>query len=457
MAESTHEKQGQKRFEEGFDPVAYINTPRWLESRYGLERTFALLAKLGNPHNTLKFVHVAGTNGKGSTCAYLASILQAAGYKTGLFTSPYIERFEERIRVNGQNIPEDDLMSVTLDVRDAADAVEAETGDHPTEFELMTGVAFTYFARSGCDIVVCEVGLGGELDSTNVIPRPEASVIVRLGLDHTALLGDTIDQIAQAKAGIIKQGCPVLTYPQEPEALEVIEAKAKSMSAPVTIADFALLEIGDVSTGIADNVPMRAFSFGNFGPMRTRLLASYQPFNAAMALEVVRVLRAGGWSIPDKAVREGVEAATWPGRFEVARLNPTVIVDGGHNPQGSEALASSLDSVFPGKRPVFAIGLLADKDYPTMLRTLVPYGSRFVCMKPNNPRALEAADLAAAIREALLATGCAEDALPEIEVEPDYDKAIARAVELAGPDGMVVASGSLYQVADVKAALRKLD
>ena len=443
--------------DQALDPVAYINTPRWQESRYGLERTYALLAKLGNPHEHLKFVHVAGTNGKGSTCAYLAGILQAAGYKVGLFTSPYIERFEERIRVNGQNISEDDLMAVTLDVRDAADAVEVERGEHPTEFELMTGVAFAHFARSGCDIVVCEVGLGGELDSTNVIPRPEVSAICRLGLDHTALLGDTIDQIAQAKAGIIKQGCPVVTYPQPPEALAVIEAKANAMDAPLSVADFGLLEIGDVSTGIADNVPMRAFSFGSFGPLRTRLLASYQPYNAAMALEVVRVLRAGGWGIPDKAVREGVEACTWPGRFEVVRTNPVVIVDGGHNPQGAEALASSLASVFPGRKAVFAIGLLADKDYPAMLRTLVPYGSAFVCMQPNNPRALAAEDLAQAVREALADTEGAQaaaDAL--VEVQPDYDAALPHAIELAGPDGMVVASGSLYQVGDVKRVLRSL-
>ena len=197
-----------------FDPIAYINEPRWQQSRYGLERTQELLERLGRPQDRLKFVHVSGTNGKGSTCAFIESVLREAGYKTGLFTSPYIITFEERIRVNGENISLGDLRDVTIDVREHAEAMADETGEHPTEFELMTAVAFEHFARSGCDIVVAEVGLGGRLDSTNIIENPEACVIVRIGLDHTELLGDTMAAVATEKAGIIKPGAKVVSSPR---------------------------------------------------------------------------------------------------------------------------------------------------------------------------------------------------------------------------------------------------
>ena len=207
-----------------FDPVAYINEPRWQASRLGLERIRALLDRLGRPQDDLRFVHMAGTNGKGSVCTYLASVLQAAGYRTGLFTSPFILRFEERIRVDGADVSRDDLTRATLLVREQAEALAAETGDHPTEFELMCAVALVHFRAAGCDLVVLEVGLGGRLDSTNVIDAPEACVITRIGLDHTALLGDTLAAVAGEKCGILKPGVPVASWPQEPEALEVVRA-----------------------------------------------------------------------------------------------------------------------------------------------------------------------------------------------------------------------------------------
>ena len=203
-----------------FDPIAYINEPRWMESRLGLDRIRELLDRLGRPQDRLKFVHVAGTNGKGSTCAYLASILQAAGLRTGLFTSPYLITFEERIRVDGVNIALDQLAEVALLVKEQAEAMT----DHPTEFELMTAVALVHFARQGCDIVVLEVGLGGRLDSTNVIDAPEAAVIARIGLDHTKLLGTALAAIAGEKAGIVKPGSAVVSWPQDAAAMAVVDA-----------------------------------------------------------------------------------------------------------------------------------------------------------------------------------------------------------------------------------------
>ena len=431
-----------------FDPIAYINEPRWQESRLGLERTVELLERMGNPQDRLKFVHVAGTNGKGSTCAYIESALRAAGYKTGLFTSPYIIEFEERIRVNGQNISIDDLRDVTLFVREHAEAMAELTGEHPTEFELMTAVAFEHFARSACDIVVCEVGMGGRLDSTNVIDPPEACVIVRIGLDHTDMLGDTPAAIAAEKAGIIKPGSPVVVYPQDTEEAEdAIRAKAAECGNAVYAPDFSQLAVGGVVGGL------RTFTYGD-GEFRTRLLGNYQPFNAVMAIETVRALRERGWNVDDATLRQGIEDAVWPGRFEVVESGnvcEAVVVDGGHNPQGAQVLAESLANVFPEKRIVFLMSVLADKDYRSMVRAVIPLGSAWVCVtSPNVGRALSGDDLAAAVREEAAALGvdCGS-----VEVAPDFAAAMSRAKALAGDEGIVCAWGSLYSLSKLKDAL----
>lgn len=440
-----------------FDPIAYINTPRWQASRLGLERIRELLERLGRPQDRLKFVHVAGTNGKGSICAYLASILGAAGYRTGMFTSPYIERFEERIRVDGAMISPDELRDVTLAVREHAEAMAEEAGGHPTEFELMTAVALEHFARCGCDIVVLEVGLGGRLDSTNVIDAPEACVIARIGLDHTALLGNTLAAIAGEKAGIIKEGSAVVSWPQESEAMAVIEHAAAEHGCELRVPDFAQLEEGAIRW--EDGAfPFRSFSYREWTDLRTGILGSYQPQNATVALEVVSVLRGRGWHIPDEAVRAGVARTRWPGRFEIVEGGSSpdgfaIVVDGGHNPQGARALADSLAEVFPGRKPVFVIGVLEDKDYPRMLEDVLPLGSAFVCVTPDNPRALPAHKLARAIRwtgQDLL--GCSACVNPV--VARDFEDAIRRARELAGPDGLICAFGSLYSVAALKEAVR---
>lgn len=441
----------------GFDPIAYINTPRWQASRLGLERIRELLERLGRPQDRLKFVHVAGTNGKGSICAYLASILSAAGHRTGMFTSPYIERFEERIRVDGAMISPDELRDVTLAVREHAEAMAEETGDHPTEFELMTAVALEHFVRCGCDIVVLEVGLGGRLDSTNVIDAPEACVIARIGLDHTALLGNTLAAIAGEKAGIIKEGSAVVSWPQEPEAMAVIEHAAAEHGCELRMPDFAQLEEGAVKWEDGAS-PFRPFSYKEWADLRTGILGSYQPQNATVALEAVDVLRGRGWRIPDEAVRAGVAQTRWPGRFEIVEGGSSpdgfaIVVDGGHNPQGARALADSLAEVFPGRKPVFVIGVLEDKDYPRMLEDVLPLGSAFVCVTPDNPRALPAHKLARAIRwtgQDLL--GCSACVNPV--VARDFEDAIRRARELADPDGLICAFGSLYSVAALKEAVR---
>lgn len=462
-----------------FDPIAYLNEPRWRAARLGLDRIAELLERLGNPQDSLRFVHVAGTNGKGSTCAYVASVLQAAGYRTGLFTSPYIERFEERIRVNGATISPEELLRDTLAVREQAEIM----ADHPTEFELMCAVALLHFARERCEIVVLEVGLGGRYDATNVIGTAEVSVIARIGLDHTAVLGDTIGAIAGEKAGIVKPGVPVVSWPQEPEAAQPIADAAARCGVTVRTPDFSQLEIfpatwendaeasegvdgaGDAPATPAEPAVARAFSYKRYSNLTTRLIARYQPANAALAIETVEVLREQGWSISDDALREGIARARWIGRFEVAGERPMRIVDGGHNPQGARALAESLRDVFPGMRCAFVMGALADKDYRTMLAEVVPLAQAFVCITPDNPRALSAEDLAAAASEALRShldsctavSGSSDrpaDAVGvPVLVADDADDAVRIAGRLAGADGVICAFGSLYSVARMRRAL----
>ena len=429
---------------ETFDPVAYINEPRWRDSNYGLERIADLLERMGRPQDKLRFVHVAGTNGKGSICAYTAQIMQEAGYKTGLFTSPYIMQFEERIRVNGENIPPEDLLDVTLFVREHAEAIERDTGVHPTEFELMAAVAFEYFARSGCDIVVCEVGLGGKLDATNVIDAPDVCVICRIGLDHTELLGDTMAAIAGEKAGIIKPGATVVSWPQDDAgAMAAIQAAADACGCKVVVPDFGQLAVGGVN-----DQGIRSFEYAGT-TFTTRLLGSYQPSNATLAIEAARALAARGWNVTEEDIVRGIDQATWPARFEVLDTKPgqpALVVDGGHNPQGAAVLAESLRDVFAGRRIVIVMSVLADKDYRNMIREVAPLAVAFVCATPPVPRRLLAVDLAKAIREE-----CGED-MP-VQVAEDFPDAFARACEIAGPDGVVCAFGSLYSVSCIKAAL----
>lgn len=452
---------------ETFDPVAYINKPRWQQMSLGLSRIEELLEKLGRPQDGLRFVHVAGTNGKGSVCAYLASALQESGYRTGLFTSPYIERFEERIRVNGTNIPADALLEATLEARDIAESMT----EHPTEFELMCAVALLHFSRTRCDIVVMEVGLGGRFDATNIIERPEVSVICRLGLDHTGILGNTMTEIATEKAGIIKPGCPTVSWPQEPEGNAVLEQICQERNSRFLTCDFDALRLEPLRLNPnASAQPMRRFVYRGHH-YQTRLLGSYQPSNAALAIDALRALRDQGWQVPDTAIEAGIAACTWPGRFELCATRPLFIVDGGHNPQGAQVMAETLQELLPDAKPVFLIGILADKDYPAMLHEVVPLGKAFVCVTPQNPRALPAAELAKAIEEEILREtaeqpAASSDTLPReaaeqvsiqsdtlIRTAKDFPSAVALARKLAGESGVVCAFGSLYSIADVKAAL----
>lgn len=429
--------------ESTFDPVAYINHPRWRDSHYGLERIQKLLENLGNPHEGMRFIHVAGTNGKGSVCAYLAQICEECGLVTGLFTSPYIHVFEERIRCNGANISADDLLEITLAVKDAADKVERDLGEHPTEFELMTAVAFSFFAKKQCDIAIVEVGLGGRLDSTNAI-TPLMSVITKIGLDHTELLGDTLGVIAAEKAGIIKQGIPCITCPQDPAAAEVIAQRAASCGSKLIVADLDELSVG----GIDPVTLTRSFSYES-AAYTTKLLGSYQPFNATLAIEAARMIPPDLCQVDEERTRAGIAATQWPGRFEVVSTRPLVIVDGAHNPQGASALAESIDDLIDtlGYDPdtfkvTFIMGVLADKDYRDMLEPLIGYARDFYVYTPLNPRALSADDLALCLPEDMKRTICAHPR-----------EAMRAAIQEKTPEDVIIAFGSLYAIDDLMSGL----
>ncbi len=417
----------------GQEAVAYIDTFQWQAHAPGLERIRTLLHALGDPQKELKFVHVAGTNGKGSVCAYLASVLRCAGYRVGLCTSPFLEDFRERIQVDGKLIPPEVLGELTELARPAAEAME----DHPTEFELITAVAMLYFRRCRCDIVVLEVGLGGALDASNVIDVPEAAVITAMGMDHAAILGPTLGDIAAAKAGIIKPGGAVVSFGGCPEADAVIRERCREQGAQLTEVDFSRLRV--VGTGL-DGTDLE---FAPYGALHVPLVGLYQAKNAAVAVTTVEVLEKRGWEISRRALEQGLASVCWPGRLEVVRrAGPVILRDGAHNAHGMAATVESLRALFPGKKLTILMGVMADKDVEDMLKLLAPIAGQVFTVRPESPRAMPAEELAALVnRYGVPAVPCAGVAA-----------GLQAAAEAAGADGAVCALGSLYLVGEVRRA-----
>ena len=407
-----------------------IHQAAWTGRTPGLSRTVELLARLGDPHKGLKYVHVAGSNGKGSTAAMTASILRAAGLRTGLFTSPHLWAFTERFRVDGQPISEEALGRITQQVLDTARNMD----DPATEFELMTAIGMLWFREMACDLVVLEVGLGGRLDSTNVIPAPEAAVITRIALEHTQILGSTLPVIAGEKAGILKPGCHAILYHQSGDVEDVVKEACARLNIPLTVTAPERLE--RLSYGREG----QTFRYRNKGPYHISLLGRHQADNAAVALDVIDALRRRGWDIPEEAVMLGLEQARWPARMERLRTAPDVLLDGGHNPQCMEAIRATLEELYPGQRVLFLTGVLEDKDYPAMVGHLLPIAKGFVTITPDSPRALPADKLARRLKEAgVPAWPCGTIA-----------QGVEQVLELAGPEDVVCICGSLYTAGEVR-------
>ena len=418
------------------EAIEYIHSVCWKGTIPGLGRTQELLAKMGNPEKKLKYIHIAGTNGKGSTAAMTASILQQAGYKVGLYTSPYISRFHERMQVNGVEISDADLVAVTEYVKPFADSMT----ESPTEFELVCCIAFEYFLRQNCDIVVLEVGMGGAWDATNVIECPEVAVITNIGLDHTDVLGNTLEEIAATKGGIFKDGGNAVVYRGSEGVEAVFETVCAQRNIRLKKADFDGLRL--ISHGLTGQV----FDCGQRKELSLPLLGAHQMKNAAVVLGIIDTLIEKGWNISEEHIRSGLKLASWPGRFDIVGQDPLFIIDGGHNPQCIDALVVNIRDYLAGKQVIALTGVLADKDYADMYKPVMPYVQQFVCVTPPNPRKLEAAELAAHLQSVgATATACAS-----------IEEGVRTARTLAGKDGVVLCFGSLYTIGSIKEALDQL-
>ena len=416
--------------------IAYIHSVCWKGSIPGLERTQELLKKMGNPEKKLKFVHIAGTNGKGSTAAMTASILSKAGYRTGLYTSPYIYRFHERIQVDGVEISDEDLTEITEYVKPLADSM----AQSPTEFELVCCIAFEYFYRKKCDIVVLEVGMGGAWDATNVIEVPEVAVITNIGLDHTEYLGDTVEKIAETKSGIFKPHGHAVVYRSTPSVEAVYERVCAERDVSLRKADFDGLVLK------AHTLEGQVFDCGSRKNLVLPLLGDHQLHNASVVLSIADTLIGEGWKISEQNIYDGIREVRWPGRFDIVCRKPLFIIDGGHNPQCIEALVKNIRDYLAGKKVIALTGVLADKDYADMYKPVMPLVDRFVCITPPNPRKLEAQQLAQYLQQAGAQAQASESILDGVK----------KAMDLAGEDGVVLCFGSLYSIGGIRDALKDL-
>ena len=447
------------------EAIALLHGANWKHTKIGLERMRDFMHALGDPQEKLRYVHIAGTNGKGSACVMTQSILTAAGFRTGLYISPHLDQFNERISIDGETISDADLRRLAARVRAAAETL----GEEPTDFEMVTAMAFCWFEEQHCALVVLEVGMGGRLDATNVISSPEVCAIMHIGLDHTEFLGDTVEKVAAEKAGILKPGADCVLYHQLPGIMDVVQQRFADVNPDAA----ARLVITDPTafTARARTIDGQVFDYRVRQHLRIQLLGNYQMENAMAVLDIIDCLIRRGWGISEDAIRAGLAQATWPGRFEVLSREPLLIVDGAHNPNGVEALVDTIRAYFPDQKINFVMGVMKDKDYHTMLRLIAPYAARFITELPDAHRALRPEQLKSEIRAYFDGP---------VETADSVTAAVQRAMEIADDsratcctgDGTVrseiaiaddrideihmnrqpitICFGSLYQVAEIR-------
>ena len=423
------------------EAIALLHGANWKHTKIGLERMRDFMHALGDPQEKLRYVHIAGTNGKGSACVMTQSILTAAGFRTGLYISPHLDQFNERLSIDGQMISDADLRRLAARVRAAAETL----GEEPTDFEMITAMAFCWFEEQHCALVVLEVGMGGRLDATNVISHPEVCAIMHIGLDHTEFLGDTVEQVAAEKAGILKPGADCVLYHQLAGVMDVVQQRFADVNPDAA----ARLIITDPTafTARARTIDGQVFDYRACRHLRIQLLGNYQMENAMAVLDIIDCLIRRGWGITENAIRAGLAQATWPGRFEVLSREPLLIVDGAHNPNGVEALVDTIRAYFPDQKINFVMGVMKDKDYHTMLRLIAPYAARFITELPDAHRALRPEQLKSEIRAYFDGP---------VETADSVTAAVERAMEIAeGTDAITICFGSLYQVAEIRRFSRK--
>lgn len=392
-----------------------------------LERMQQLNMLAGEPDNNLKFIHIAGTNGKGSTSVMIAQILKEAGYKVGLFTSPSLQAFNERLQINGVMISDKELFAISNELEPLLKKME----EPPTEYELTTEIAFNYFKNNNCDIVILEVGLGGRFDATNIIKAPELAIITAINFDHTQLLGNTLKDITLAKCGIIKPNSHVLLFEQEDEICNTVTEVCKKHNAKLTIVDFSQIHM------MSQTLKGQILDINEFHNLFLPLLGHHQSKNACVAINAVKLLNKHGFNVSNDAIYNGLKNAFIPARFEIINQNPLVILDGGHNPQCFDVLINTLNEYF-NKKIVFVIGVLKDKDYKLMIKKIAPIAKFCYTVTPNSQRALQANELSKLLTPLNIPNICCES--------------VDHALNLAmfNTKDIICCVGSLYLAGDIR-------
>ena len=413
---------------------AFVEETKKYGSVLGLTSIRNLMLRLGDVQEQLKVVHVAGTNGKGSTCTMIASILTEAGYRVGRYSSPAVFFYEEIYQINGTAIAPEDFAKAASVVSRACMAMVEAGQPHPTSFEVETAIAFWYFADQRCDVVVLETGMGGATDATNLIQRPVCSVLTSISMDHMGFLGDTLEKIATVKAGIIKENCSVVSIRQKDEAMKVIQRYAKQMQSSLCIADF----------GKAQNVEYDAeelrFDYEKLTGVRVGLTGSFQLENAVLAIETIHQLSKNEYEVTKEHIWAGLKKACWPGRFETICENPRIIIDGAHNEDAARKLQETIENCFTNRPITYIIGVLADKEHEKILKILLPYARKVYTITPDNPRALAGEKLCAE----------AKKFHPDVQNESSTALAVEHAVSGAMEHEVILAFGSLSYLSQVK-------
>ena len=421
------------------EAMDYISSVGRFGSNYGLERTFRLLELLGSPQEKIKLIHIAGTNGKGSTTAMVTKILRGFGYKVGMYTSPYLEEFEERIQINGEKIKKDTLVNLLGHVKNAIDKVIEEGYEHPTEFEIITALMFLHFYNEKVDYGVIEVGLGGRLDSTNVI-IPKVSVITSISLDHMNILGDSLKDIAKEKAGIIKDGIPVILYPQEKEVEEVILKIAEEKNSKVYLVKKENGKLIDINyEELYQNLQIK--SYKNTYSINLPLLGEHQILNLGVALNTIEILcELENISIDINIMEKSLQDVKWIGRLEVLGKKPTILIDGAHNIDAIRALRKNVEKYFKYNKIYLLLGILADKQVQEMIEEITPIAEKVYALTPHSERAELSEDLKKEI----------EKCNSNVVALENYEEALLLAIKEADEEDLVLISGSLYMIGDMR-------
>lgn len=425
------------------EAMKYITEVGNFGSNYGLERTYKLLEHLGNPERDLKLIHIAGTNGKGSTTSMITEILMGEGYKVGMYTSPFIEEFEERIQINRNNITKESLAILMDEIKVAVDKVIEAGYNHPTEFEIITVLMLLYFKKENIDFGVIEVGLGGTLDSTNVI-KPIIQVITSISFDHTNLLGNTLEKIAREKAGIIKKGIPTIIYPQQEDVLKVIKNKCFEMDSELYIANNENLKFKNI---VNLDKPYQLLKYNNEIDILLPLLGEHQIINLSVAMQAIEVLN--NKNIIDISIAnivKSIKNVSWKGRLEVLSNNPYVVIDGAHNIQGIKTLSRNIKKYFKYENLYLILGILADKDVEEMIKIITPMAKKVYSVTPNSIRG----ELAESLKDEVSKFN------KNCKAFDKYEEAYLEALNDASEKDLILASGSLYMIGDMRKIIRKI-